>query len=163
MKSVNPTTDKPNMKLGSGGKIAVTHDGTVYGYRTSDGAVLSIKGPQGTREQVGTIEGAPHAESFTIIGKTPVVAAKSTVYWPQGSATINLQGDMTLQAPPRTASKTDGWPCDAARTRNGGSQHQKTSETTNSGKGEPPSRYPQADACSPHGRRKPTITPKCAP
>ena len=34
------------MKLGSGGKIAVTHDGTVYGYRTSDGAVLSIKGPQ---------------------------------------------------------------------------------------------------------------------
>ena len=45
VKSVNPTTDKPNMKLGSGGKIAVTHDGTVYGYRTSDGAVLSIEGP----------------------------------------------------------------------------------------------------------------------
>lgn len=69
VKSVNPTTDKPNMKLGSGGKIAVTHNGTVYGYRTSDGAVLSIKGPQDMREQVGTIEGAPHAESFTIIGK----------------------------------------------------------------------------------------------
>ena len=46
VKSVNPTTDKPNMKLGSGGKIAVTHNGTVYGYRASDGAVLSIDGPQ---------------------------------------------------------------------------------------------------------------------
>lgn len=46
VKSVNPITDKPNMKLGSGGKIAVTHDGTVYGYRASDGAVLSIDGPQ---------------------------------------------------------------------------------------------------------------------
>ena len=42
VKSVNPTTDKPNMKLGSGGKIAVTHNGTVYGDRASDGAVLSI-------------------------------------------------------------------------------------------------------------------------
>ena len=49
VKSVNPTTDKPNMKLGSGGKIAVTHDGTVYGYRTSDGAVLSIKGRRHAR------------------------------------------------------------------------------------------------------------------
>lgn len=137
VKSVNPTTDKPNMKLGSGGKIAVTHDGTVYGYRTSDGAVLSIKGPQGTREQVGTIEGAPHAESFTVIGKTPVVAAKSTVYWPQGSATINLQGDMTLQAP-STDGKQNGWA--AVATPRGLAtvdlNTKKTAETTNSGKGE---------------------------
>lgn len=137
VKSVNPTTDKPNMKLGSGGKIAVTHNGTVYGYRTSDGAVLSIKGPQGTREQVGTIEGAPHAESFTIIGKTPVVAAKSTVYWPQGSATINLQGDMTLQAP-STDGKQNGWA--AVATPRGLAtvdlNTKKTSETPNSGKGE---------------------------
>ena len=137
VKSVNPITDKPNMKLGSGGKIAVTHNGTVYGYRTSDGAVLSIKGPQGTREQVGTIEGAPHAESFTIIGKTPVVAAKSTVYWPQGSATINLQGDMTLQAP-STDGKQNGWA--AVATPRGLAtvdlNTKKTSETPNSGKGE---------------------------
>ena len=137
VKSVNPTTDKPNMKLGSGGKIAVTHDGTVYGYRTSDGAVLSIKGPQDTREQVGTIGGAPHAESFTVIGETPVVAAKGTVYWPQGSAAINLQGSMTLQAP-STDGKQNGWV--AVATPRGlatvNLSTKKTSETPNSGKGE---------------------------
>lgn len=46
VKSMNPTTDSPKMKLGSGGRIAVTHDGVVYGYRASDGAVLSVDGPQ---------------------------------------------------------------------------------------------------------------------
>ena len=137
VKSVNPTTDKPNMKLGSGGKIAVTHDGTVYGYRASDGAVLSLDGPQGTNEQTDTIKGAPHAESFTVIGATPVVAAKSTVYWPQGSAAINLQGDMTLQAP-STDGKQNGWV--AVATPRGlatvNLSTKKTSETPNSGKGE---------------------------
>ena len=135
VKSVNPTTDKPNMKLGSGGKIAVTHNGTVYGYRASDGAVLSIDGPQDTREQVGTIGGAPHAESFTVIGETPVVAAKGTVYWPQGSAAINLQGSMTLQAP-STDGKQNGWV--AVATPRGlatvNLSTKKTSETTNSGR-----------------------------
>lgn len=164
VKSVNPTTDKPNMKLGSGGKIAVTHDGTVYGYRASDGAVMSIKGPQGTREQVGTIEGAPHAESFTVIGETPVVAAKSTVYWPQGSATINLQGDMTLQSP-STDGKQNGWV--AVATPHGlatvNLNTKKPRKQRIPARARPPNRYPQADACSPHGRRKPTITPKCAP
>ena len=37
VKSMNPTTDSPKMKLGAGGRIAVTHDGVVYGYRASDG------------------------------------------------------------------------------------------------------------------------------
>ena len=137
VKSVNPTTDKPNMKLGSGGKIALTHDGTVYGYRASDGAVLSLDGPQGTNEQTDTIKGAPHAESFTVIGATPVVATKSTVYWPQGSAAINLQGDMTLQAP-STDGKQNGWA--AVATPRGlatvNLSTKKTSETPNSGKGE---------------------------
>ena len=136
VKSVNPTTDKPKMKLGSGGKITVTHNGTVYGYRASDGAVLSIDEPQGAREQVGTIGGAPHAESFTVIGETPVVAAKGTVYWPQGSAAINLQGDMTLQAP-STDGKQNGWV--AVATPRGlatvNLSTKKTSETPNSGKG----------------------------
>lgn len=164
VKSVNPTTDKPNMKLGSGGKIAVTHDGTVYGYRASDGAVLSLDGPQGTNEQTDTIKGAPHAESFTVIGATPVVAAKSTVYWPQGSAAINLQGDMTLQAP-STDGKQNGWV--AMATPRGlatvNLSTKKTSETQIPAKARPPSRYPQEDAYSPHGHRKPTITPKHAP
>ena len=138
VKSVNPTTDKPKMKLGSGGKITVTHNGTVYGYRASDGAVMSIAKSQGACEQVGTIGGAPHAESFTVIGETPVVAAKGTVYWPQGSAAINLQGSMTLQAP-STDGKQNGWV--AVATPRGlatvNLSTKKTSETPNSGKGEP--------------------------
>lgn len=138
VKSVNPTTDKPKMKLGSGGKITVTHNGTVYGYRASDGAVMSIDKSQGACEQVGTIGGAPHAESFTVIGETPVVAAKGTVYWPQGSAAINLQGSMTLQAP-STDGKQNGWV--AVATPRGlatvNLSTKKTSETPNSGKGEP--------------------------
>lgn len=138
VKSVNPTTDKPKMKLGSGGKITVTHNGTVYGYRASDGAVMSIDKSQGACEQVGTIGGAPHAESFTVIGETPVVAAKGTVYWPQGSAAINLQGSMTLQAP-STDGKQNGWV--AVATPRGlatvNLSTKKASETPNSGKGEP--------------------------
>lgn len=38
--SVTPTTSDPKIKLGEGGRIAVTHDGKVYGYRPSDGMVL---------------------------------------------------------------------------------------------------------------------------
>ena len=45
VKSVNPTTASPKMKLGTGGRIAVTHDGAIYGYRQSDGAILKMDGP----------------------------------------------------------------------------------------------------------------------
>ena len=106
VKSMNPTTDSPKMKLGSGGRIAVTHDGVVYGYRASDGAVLSVDGPQGTPGKDATIKGATNVESFTVVGKTPVVAGK--VLWPKGSADIGLQGQATLQAP-STDGRQTGW------------------------------------------------------
>ena len=108
VKSVNPATDSPKMRLGSGGAIAVTHDGVVYGYRAADGAVLSVDGPQGAPGKETTIEGAPHAESFTVIGRTPVVASKGKVFWPKGSADLGLQGATTLQEP-STDGRQDGW------------------------------------------------------
>lgn len=108
VKSMNPTTDSPKMKLGSGGRIAVTHDGVVYGYRTSDGAVLSVDGPQGTPGKDATIKGATNVESFTVVGKTPVVAGAGKVFWPKGSADIGLQGQATLQAP-STDGRQTGW------------------------------------------------------
>ena len=108
VKSMNPTTDSPKMKLGSGGRIAVTHDGVVYGYRTSDGAVLSVDGPQGTPGKDATIQGATNVESFTVVGKTPVVAGAGKVFWPKGSADIGLQGQATLQAP-STDGRQTGW------------------------------------------------------
>ena len=104
---------------------------------------MSIDKSQGACEQVGTIGGAPHAESFTVIGETPVVAAKGTVYWPQGSAAINLQGSMTLQAP-STDGKQNGWV--AVATPRGlatvNLSTKKTSETPIPAKASPPSRYP---------------------
>lgn len=103
VKSMNPTADAPNMKLGAGGAIAVTHDGTVYGYRASDHTVMSVDGPQGTLATVGSIPGASSAESFTVVGGTPVVAGNGKVFWPSGNVTIRLTGRAVLQAP-----STDG-------------------------------------------------------
>ena len=103
VKSMNPTADAPNMKLGAGGAIAVTHDGTVYGYRASDHTVMSVDGPQGTLAAVGSIPGASSAESFTVVGGTPVVAGNGKVFWPSGNVTIGLTGRAVLQAP-----STDG-------------------------------------------------------
>lgn len=108
VKSMNPTTDSPKMKLGSGGRIAVTHDGVVYGYRASDGAVLSVDGPQGTPGKDATIKGATNVESFTVVSKTPVAAGAGKVFWPKGSADIGLQGQATLQAP-STDGRQTGW------------------------------------------------------
>lgn len=103
VKSMNPTADAPNMKLGAGGAIAVTHNGTVYGYRASDHTVMSVDGPQGTLAAVGSIPGASSAESFTVVGGTPVVAGNGKVFWPSGNVTIGLTGRAVLQAP-----STDG-------------------------------------------------------
>ena len=103
VKSMNPTADAPNMKLGVGGAIAVTHDGTVYGYRASDHTVMSVDGPQGTLATVGSIPGASSAESFTVVGGTPVVAGNGKVFWTSGNVTIGLTGRAVLQAP-----STDG-------------------------------------------------------
>ena len=103
VKSMNPTADAPNMKLGAGGAIAVTHDGTVYGYRASDHTVMSVDGPQGTLATVGSIPGASSAESFTVVGGTPVVAGNGKVFWPSGNVTMGLTGRAVLQAP-----STDG-------------------------------------------------------
>ena len=137
VKSMNPTTDTPKMKLGSGGKIAVTHDGVVYGYRPSDGTVFSIDGPQGTLGKEDTIKGAGNAESFTVIGKTPVVAGEGKIFWPKGSADIGLQGKTTLQAP-STDGKQSNWV--AASTPRGIAMvdlhSKKVTSLRNSGKGE---------------------------
>ena len=103
VKSMNPTADAPNMKLGVGGAIAVTHDGTVYGYRASDHTVMSVDGPQGTLATVGSIPGASSAESFTVVGGTPVVAGNGKVFWTSGNVPIGLTGRAVLQAP-----STDG-------------------------------------------------------
>lgn len=107
VKSVNPAADSPKMSLGTGGAIAVTHDGTVYGYRASDHTVLSVDGPKGTISKVASITGASNAESFTVVGDTPVVASSGKVFWPSGSANIGLTGRAILQAPSTDGEQQD--------------------------------------------------------
>lgn len=137
VKSMNPTTDVPKMRLGSGGRIAVTHDGVVYGYRPSDGTVFSVGGPRGTLGKEGTIKGVDNAESFTVIGGTPVVADGGRIFWPEGSADIGLRGKTTLQAP-STDGRQDGWV--AASTPRGIAmvdlRSRKAATLRNGGKGE---------------------------
>ena len=77
--SVTPTTSDPKIKLGEGGRIAVTHDGKVYGYRPSDGMVLRLDNPSSAKAK--TLESLTDGkqqtvESFTVIGSTPVIATE---------------------------------------------------------------------------------------
>lgn len=66
LNSVNPATSDPSMRLGTGGKIAVTHDGTVYGYRPSDGTVLTMQDPTGKAVQGGSSpKGRPYPPTIS--------------------------------------------------------------------------------------------------
>lgn len=110
VKSVNPTTASPKMRLGTGGRIAVTHDGAVYGYRPSDGAILKMDGPQTTSYKVAEIGAGQQlqADSFTVVADTPVLTSGNTIRWPDGSAEVSMGDTLTLQAPP-TDDKQSGW------------------------------------------------------
>ena len=102
VKSVNPTTASPKMKLGTGGRIAVTHDGAIYGYRQSDGAILKMDGPQATPGKVTEIGANQRlrADSFTVVANTPVLTSGNAIHWPNGSAEVSMSGTLVLQAPP---------------------------------------------------------------
>jgi large repetitive protein len=100
----------PKMRLGAGGRIAVTHDGVVYGYQQSDGAIMTMREPWSTPEKVAEIGAGQRlqADSFTVVDGTPVITSGNMVYWPDGSAEISMQGRLTLQSPP-TDGEQSGW------------------------------------------------------
>ncbi|MBT1174525.1 tandem-95 repeat protein [Bifidobacterium sp. LC6] len=105
-----PTTASPQMKLGSGGRIAVTNTGDVYGYRPSDGMVLHLaNGDSKPQELQSLTDGKQvNAESFTIIGDMPVIASGNTVMFKDGQVKVDTTGTLTLQAP-STDGKQSGW------------------------------------------------------
>lgn len=108
---VSPTTSKPQMKLGSGGRAIVTHDGTVYGYRPADGMVLRLSSAtRHTPVEMGSLTGGGRqaADSFTVIGATPVIASGNTIFAPNGKTVIDATGPFTLQEPP-VDGKQSGW------------------------------------------------------
>ncbi|MCB5391987.1 hypothetical protein LIP47_14655, partial [Eggerthella lenta] len=47
--AVSPSVDSPRMRLGTGGRIVVTHDGAVYGYRPRDGVVFRLDSPNSSQ------------------------------------------------------------------------------------------------------------------
>jgi large repetitive protein len=107
--SIAPTTASPQMELGTGGKIAVAHDGSVYGYRPSDGTVLKMEGPQSPVRELKSITDGKgiNADSFTVIGDKTVIASKGEIIWNGGSTKVDPRGTLALQAPPTDDAQQD--------------------------------------------------------
>lgn len=132
----------PRMQLGAGGRIAVTHDGAIYGYQQSDGAIMTMREPWSTPEKVAEIEAGQRlrADSFTVVDGIPVITSGNTIYWPNGSAEISMQGRLTLQSPP-TDGRQSGWVAAASQyglvTVDLKAVNPTPLEISNSGRGEP--------------------------
>lgn len=111
VKSIRPVDSDPTMKLGVGGKIAVTHDGTVYGYRPRDAKVLAVNPASSMepREVTQLADGAQSADSFTVVGDHPVISSGDRLIWDKdGSAEFEDAGPLTLQAP-SVDGEQDDW------------------------------------------------------
>lgn len=109
--SLTPTTSEPQMQLGTGGRIAVTHTGEVYGYRPSDGMVVVLRNPNDSKAQElkSLSDGkSQSADSFTVIGDTPVISSGNTILSAYGQETVKTTGPLTLQAP-STDGKQHEW------------------------------------------------------
>lgn len=116
--SIEPRTAQPQMRLGAHGLVTVDRDGAVYGYRPADGTVLKMKSAHNTIATLDSLTGGKpaNAESFTVVGSRPVIAAKQRILWKDGSAKIDSQGPINLQAP-ATDNRQEDWV--AASARNG--------------------------------------------
>ncbi|MDF7664286.1 Ig-like domain-containing protein [Bifidobacterium sp. ESL0763] len=139
--SIAPTTSAPQMRLGEGGKVAVTHDGAIYGYRPSDGMVFKMDNEHARAEQLKSLTDGQHtnADSFTVIGDRPVIATGHTLVFKGGKADLDSKGKLSLQAPPTDGNQED-WV--AASASNGVftldfSHGNKVASYPNGGKAEP--------------------------
>ncbi|WP_236024482.1 Ig-like domain-containing protein [Bifidobacterium pluvialisilvae] len=109
---VSPTTAKPVMSLGQGGKVAVDKDGVVYGYRPSDAMVLTLDNPQGSNpREYGSLNGGKElvADDFTVVGGRPVVVSGGTLTFNGGSIRLPATGRVTLQQPPVDGRQDASW------------------------------------------------------
>ncbi|WP_243386769.1 Ig-like domain-containing protein [Bifidobacterium primatium] len=110
--SVTPTTSKPSMRLGDGGRIVVDSHGVVYGYRPSDAMVLSLENPQSTNpRELGSLNGGRQlvADDFTVVGGRPVVVSNSTLTFDKGSIELPATGRVTLQQAPVDDAQDSSW------------------------------------------------------
>ncbi|RDX29427.1 AAA family ATPase, partial [Bifidobacterium breve] len=108
--AVSPSVDSPRMRLGTGGRIVVTHDGAVYGYRPRDGVVFRLDSPNSSQiKQLESLtDGQPRAaDSFTVIGGVPVISSGNTIIHASGQTTIEASDTLTLQSPPVDGNQND--------------------------------------------------------
>lgn len=113
------------MALGRGGRIAVDHSGTVYGYRPADGMVMAYEPRTGdgtdasgaSTKELGSLTGGSRrvADGFSVVAGTPVIVAGEDVLWAGGRATIGngngpdcSGGTCVLQMPPVDGEQR-GW------------------------------------------------------
>ncbi|RBP97182.1 AAA family ATPase [Bifidobacterium aemilianum] len=111
LNTLDPSSGRPQMKLGTGGKMAVSHDGRVYGYRPSDGMVLVLDQPDSHQpRQWGSLSDQRQepADDFTVIGDQPVLTSSGRIIWKGGQATTGSKTRLRLQAPP-TDDQQQGW------------------------------------------------------
>ncbi|KAB8288798.1 ATPase AAA [Bifidobacterium ramosum] len=99
LEAVSPLRSTPALRLGAGGRVAVTHDGAVYGYRPQDGMVIRlIRGAETSDSiEVGSLSDDERLEvdDFTVVDGEPVVLAGTTIRWRHGAAEV--EGDEHLQ------------------------------------------------------------------
>ena len=109
--AISPSTAEPQMRLGSGGKVAVTADGTVWGLRPADGMVLKLDDPTGTRpKEAGSLSDgkAIAADDFTVVGGIPVAVADGAFRWKDGRVETGATDRLVLQSP-STDDEQTGW------------------------------------------------------
>ncbi|MBW3081424.1 Ig-like domain-containing protein [Bifidobacterium saguinibicoloris] len=102
VESVAPSSAKPQMALGVGGRAVVTSDGAVWGYRPKDGMVLKLASPQdrnASDTESLTDGGRMNADSFTVVGDVPVIASGRQVLFSGGKTSTDVNGRLTLQSP----------------------------------------------------------------
>lgn len=101
--SIDISAADPVMRLGPGGKVAVTGSGEVFGYRPETGSVVAL--PPGAGEKVTDVDSltdsAPlPADGFAVIQGRPVVLSGDTVTWDGGSAQLPESSRLSLQSTP---------------------------------------------------------------
>lgn len=111
------TSMPPQMRLGRGGRVAVTYDGAVYGYRPEDGMVLRLAQPHiATPQEIGSLTDYARqaADGFTVIDGTPVIVSNHDVLTPAGKISLTAGNRLVLQQTPTDAQQT-GWVAVASR------------------------------------------------
>lgn len=93
----------PVMRLGHGGKVAVTGTGELFGYLPASGTVMTLlPRPHQKATDGGSLTDSKPlpVDDFAVIGGQPVVLSAGTVTWKGGSAHLPESSDLHLQATP---------------------------------------------------------------